>query len=494
MKTEYSRLRVKRSNSPVAPTMATSSLTPTMDWLTTDIMVGEIFLSSTGTVSIGTEAGIKELALGGSASVNPTLEEVLSAGNTMGVTQSIYGDRVNIQSGNEGIQINCSNIITGVYNDRLEIINSDSTSISNVGVFNGFTFSDTGAVIKNDLFSVINNVIYFSSLNTSYGEYTNLSQCSIVDDNNSIINNLLKCSLKNTTSIVATNSSYSSAENSINSYLNGSNSSSINNSNSVGITNSIYSSINNSRISTGFIYLDNVDQSSIDNSWVLGTSSIFITLSNNSSIRNSSGNNLASIYLNNSDRSSIENSEIYPFGSSKDIYMTVSNNSSIKNSLSYNTDLFISNGDFCSINNSEDVWIENTDKSSIDNSYNGVYIGDSLRTSIRNSESSFITASFRSEVASTIASSISNSVDSLILGGDHHTLDGLTNSVIIGGSGITADYNDTTFVQHLVIRPVQAPTASADTFGSSKGDITWDANYIYVKTNSGWKRATLNTF
>ena len=37
------------------------------------------------------------------------------------------------------------------------------------------------------------------------------------------------------------------------------------------------------------------------------------------------------------------------------------------------------------------------------------------------------------------------------------------------------------------------PTSSSDALGAS-GDITWDANYIYIKTASGWKRAALSTF
>ncbi len=37
------------------------------------------------------------------------------------------------------------------------------------------------------------------------------------------------------------------------------------------------------------------------------------------------------------------------------------------------------------------------------------------------------------------------------------------------------------------------PTGSADATGVVN-QISFDANYIYVKTSGGWKRATLNTF
>jgi hypothetical protein len=39
----------------------------------------------------------------------------------------------------------------------------------------------------------------------------------------------------------------------------------------------------------------------------------------------------------------------------------------------------------------------------------------------------------------------------------------------------------------------RTPSGSADTQGTV-GDITSDDNYIYVKTNAGWKRSALSTF
>jgi hypothetical protein len=38
-----------------------------------------------------------------------------------------------------------------------------------------------------------------------------------------------------------------------------------------------------------------------------------------------------------------------------------------------------------------------------------------------------------------------------------------------------------------------APASSSDISGNV-GDIAYDSTYIYVKTTSGWRRATLNTF
>jgi hypothetical protein len=45
----------------------------------------------------------------------------------------------------------------------------------------------------------------------------------------------------------------------------------------------------------------------------------------------------------------------------------------------------------------------------------------------------------------------------------------------------------------LRLRTPYTPTSSSDSNGNI-GDISWDENYIYVKTASGWKRSTLGTF
>lgn len=45
----------------------------------------------------------------------------------------------------------------------------------------------------------------------------------------------------------------------------------------------------------------------------------------------------------------------------------------------------------------------------------------------------------------------------------------------------------------LNITPIRIPTSTGDSLGST-GDITFDRNFIYIKTTDGWKRATLSTF
>jgi len=53
------------------------------------------------------------------------------------------------------------------------------------------------------------------------------------------------------------------------------------------------------------------------------------------------------------------------------------------------------------------------------------------------------------------------------------------------------DISGTTGYQQLRLRNSYTPTTSGDTNGEI-GDISWDDNYIYVKTNSGWGRSSLD--
>ena len=41
--------------------------------------------------------------------------------------------------------------------------------------------------------------------------------------------------------------------------------------------------------------------------------------------------------------------------------------------------------------------------------------------------------------------------------------------------------------------PNYTPSSSGDTYGSV-GNVTIDDDYLYVKTNNGWKRTTLESF
>jgi len=57
----------------------------------------------------------------------------------------------------------------------------------------------------------------------------------------------------------------------------------------------------------------------------------------------------------------------------------------------------------------------------------------------------------------------------------------------------TMDLLGSTGYNQLRLRTSYTPTGTGDTNGNT-GDLAWDANYIYVKTAAGWKRAALSTF
>ncbi|HEX3934527.1 MAG TPA: hypothetical protein VHW43_07590, partial [Puia sp.] len=55
------------------------------------------------------------------------------------------------------------------------------------------------------------------------------------------------------------------------------------------------------------------------------------------------------------------------------------------------------------------------------------------------------------------------------------------------------DVSGTNGYSQFRLRTQYTPTSSSDTNGNT-GDFSWDSNYIYVKTPTGWKRSTLVNF
>lgn len=88
---------------------------------------------------------------------------------------------------------------------------------------------------------------------------------------------------------------------------------------------------------------------------------------------------------------------------------------------------------------------------------------------------------------------LSGVTNSSLIGGSGNTINNnIKNAVILGGEGITANTNNTVYVPDLVIKKfTSTPTTSGDTIGEV-GSVTWDNNYIYVKTISGWGRTLLD--
>lgn len=73
----------------------------------------------------------------------------------------------------------------------------------------------------------------------------------------------------------------------------------------------------------------------------------------------------------------------------------------------------------------------------------------------------------------------------------------ILNTGAVGMGGITPtsrlDINGVAGYNQLRLRTAYTPTSSADSNGNT-GDVSWDANYIYIKTSAGWKRSALTTF
>lgn len=63
----------------------------------------------------------------------------------------------------------------------------------------------------------------------------------------------------------------------------------------------------------------------------------------------------------------------------------------------------------------------------------------------------------------------------------------------IGTPTATLDVNGTTGFDQLRLRQAFTPTSTADASGNV-GDVSWDDNFIYIKTSTGWKRSALTTF
>jgi hypothetical protein len=87
----------------------------------------------------------------------------------------------------------------------------------------------------------------------------------------------------------------------------------------------------------------------------------------------------------------------------------------------------------------------------------------------------------------------SGTTNSSLIGGSGNTItNNLKNVVVLGGEGITATTSNTVYVPDLIIKKSNSvPTTSGDTVGDI-GSVTWDNNYLYVKTNNGWGRVNLD--
>jgi hypothetical protein len=91
---------------------------------------------------------------------------------------------------------------------------------------------------------------------------------------------------------------------------------------------------------------------------------------------------------------------------------------------------------------------------------------------------------------------IATASDAYVGGTLNVDMDGIFDGFISATSGMTTttlDVNGFTGYDQVRMRTSYTPTGTSDPHGGT-GDIAWDDDYVYIKTNAGWKRAQLGTW
>lgn len=92
-----------------------------------------------------------------------------------------------------------------------------------------------------------------------------------------------------------------------------------------------------------------------------------------------------------------------------------------------------------------------------------------------------------------ISTPINNGGNTVISSPSAILVPGLSNTVVLGGLGITATQSNSVYISQPVVISASAPANTADSSGV-QGEIRYDSDYFYIKTAAGWKRTALSTF
>ncbi|MBN2620742.1 hypothetical protein JXB22_06585, partial [candidate division WOR-3 bacterium] len=95
----------------------------------------------------------------------------------------------------------------------------------------------------------------------------------------------------------------------------------------------------------------------------------------------------------------------------------------------------------------------------------------------------------------TATDDIATASDAYVGGALNVDMDGIFDG-FISASGISTsilDVSGSTGYDQIRMRTPYTPSGTSDPNGGT-GDIAWDADYVYIKTSSGWKRAQLSTW
>jgi len=106
-----------------------------------------------------------------------------------------------------------------------------------------------------------------------------------------------------------------------------------------------------------------------------------------------------------------------------------------------------------------------------------------------------ISESRGSSIVSSRTSSVDSSVESSIINSQNSDLISCVRTSVIGCESLTkTGVSNTVFISDAtLIRAHSTPLNTASSVGN-EGGLTWDDDYIYLKTSAGWKRKALNTF
>jgi hypothetical protein len=143
--------------------------------------------------------------------------------------------------------------------------------------------------------------------------------------------------------------------------------------------------------------------------------------------------------------------------------------------------------------------VDGTGKATINGGYNGITTGGSVGGSNAPGPSFSINGGFGTGTGT--PGDIVFSTGTAQASGT--TIHAMTNRWWLkGGTGYLANSSSPTSAVDITgangysqfrMRTTYTPTSSSDTNGNT-GDFSWDSNYLYIKTASGWKRAALTTF
>jgi hypothetical protein len=136
----------------------------------------------------------------------------------------------------------------------------------------------------------------------------------------------------------------------------------------------------------------------------------------------------------------------------------------------------------------------------INGGYNGIQAGGSTAITTNANAPNFAINGGRGTGSGTAGDIVFSTGNSQTSGTTIHTM---TNRWWLkGGTGYlsntssptsSVDVSNANGYSQFRMRTTYTPTSSSDTNGNT-GDFSWDGNYFYIKTATGWKRAALTTF